>query len=99
MVTRRTFLKYTGSTVLTLFAFNRFSGIDRLEGGERANVALHGAWYLGGDTVRRVTAYAAPRPVVPRHELMPNERAVIGLFEAAKGSVVFISTQERVLDY
>ncbi len=29
----------------------------------------------------------------------PDEQAVIGLFEAAKGSVVFISTQERVLDY
>ena len=31
-----------------LFGFNRFPGIDRLEGGVRANVALHGAWYLGG---------------------------------------------------
>lgn len=28
-----------------LFALNRFPGIDRLEGGMRANVALHGAWY------------------------------------------------------
>ena len=33
-----------------LFGFNRFTGIDRLDGGERANVALHGAWYLGGVT-------------------------------------------------
>jgi LPS-assembly protein len=31
-----------------LFGFNRFSGIDRLEGGSRVNAALHGAWYLGG---------------------------------------------------
>ncbi len=31
-----------------LFGFNRFPGIDRLEGGERANLALHTAWYLGG---------------------------------------------------
>ena len=31
-----------------LFGFNRFSGIDRLEGGTRLNAALHGAWYLGG---------------------------------------------------
>ncbi len=31
-----------------LFSLNRFPGIDRLEGGNRANVALHGAWYLGG---------------------------------------------------
>ncbi|MBN8897964.1 MAG: LPS assembly protein LptD, partial [Rhodospirillales bacterium] len=35
-------------TDANLFAFNRFSGIDRLEGGTRANVALHGAWYVGG---------------------------------------------------
>jgi LPS-assembly protein len=33
-----------------LFGFNRFPGVDRLDGGERANVALHGAWYLGGTT-------------------------------------------------
>lgn len=62
-------------------------------------LAAYGAWYLGSDTVRRLTAAAAPRPVVPRQELKSDEQAVIGLFEAAKGSVVFISTQERVLDY
>ena len=33
-----------------LFGFNRFTGVDRLDGGVRANVALHGAWYLGGTT-------------------------------------------------
>jgi LPS-assembly protein len=33
-----------------LFGWNRFPGIDRLDGGVRANVALHGAWYLGGTT-------------------------------------------------
>ena len=37
-------------TDANLFGFNRFTGIDRLDGGERANVALHGAWYLGGAT-------------------------------------------------
>ncbi len=31
-----------------LFGFNRFPGIDRLEGGVRANAALHGAWLLNG---------------------------------------------------
>ncbi|MDR3534876.1 MAG: LPS assembly protein LptD [Acetobacteraceae bacterium] len=34
-----------------LFGFNRFTGVDRLEGGSRANVALHGAWYIGGTTL------------------------------------------------
>ncbi len=37
-------------TDANLFGFNRFSGTDRLEGGVRANVGLHGAWYLGGTT-------------------------------------------------
>jgi LPS-assembly protein len=37
-------------TDANLFGFNRFTGIDRLDGGVRANVALHGAWYLGGVT-------------------------------------------------
>jgi LPS-assembly protein len=32
-------------TDANLFAVNRFPGIDRLEGGMRANVALHAAWY------------------------------------------------------
>jgi LPS-assembly protein len=33
-----------------LFGFNNFTGVDRLVGGARANVAMHGAWYLGGTT-------------------------------------------------
>jgi LPS-assembly protein len=37
-------------TDATLFNLNRFYGIDRLEGGMRANVALHAAWFLGGTT-------------------------------------------------
>lgn len=37
-------------TDANLFGFNRFTGVDRLTGGVRANVALHGAWYLGGTT-------------------------------------------------
>jgi LPS-assembly protein len=37
-------------TDANLFGFNRFPGTDRLEGGVRANVGLHAAWYLGGTT-------------------------------------------------
>ena len=33
-------------TDATLFSLNRFPGIDRLEGGQRANVALHAAWFM-----------------------------------------------------
>ena len=31
-----------------LFALNRFPGIDRFEGGLRANVGVHGSWNAGG---------------------------------------------------
>ncbi|HET8997554.1 MAG TPA: LPS assembly protein LptD [Acetobacteraceae bacterium] len=37
-------------TTSNLFSFNRFSGVDRLEGGTRLNAALQGTWYLGGTT-------------------------------------------------
>jgi LPS-assembly protein len=37
-------------TDTNLFSLNRFPGIDRLEGGQRAVAALHGAWYLNGTT-------------------------------------------------
>lgn len=37
-------------TDANLFGFNRFTGVDRLDGGVRANAAMHGAWYLGGVT-------------------------------------------------
>ncbi len=33
-----------------LFGFNRYPGIDRLDGGVRANVAFHGTWFLAGTT-------------------------------------------------
>jgi LPS-assembly protein len=37
-------------TDANLFAINHYPGLDRLEGGARAEVALHSAWYLGGTT-------------------------------------------------
>ncbi|HEY1930376.1 MAG TPA: LPS assembly protein LptD [Acetobacteraceae bacterium] len=37
-------------TDANLFGWNRFQGVDRLEGGVRLNAALHGTWYLGGTT-------------------------------------------------
>src|SRR5208283_658306 len=35
-------------TDANLFALNRFSGVDRLEGGIRVSAALHGAWKFPG---------------------------------------------------
>ncbi len=43
-------------------------------------------------------AHANPRPVTPRGELGAEEKATIDLFERAKGSVVYISTHENVMD-
>jgi S1-C subfamily serine protease len=44
-------------------------------------------------------AQAAPRPVTPRGELTAEERSNIEVFEAWKGSVVFITTSNRVVDF
>jgi S1-C subfamily serine protease len=43
-------------------------------------------------------AQAAPRPITPRGPLTPEEKNNIAVFEAVKGSVVYISTSEQVLD-
>jgi S1-C subfamily serine protease len=42
---------------------------------------------------------AAPRPITPRGELTAEERSNIDVFETWKGSVVFISTSDRVMDF
>ncbi len=42
------FLEFTDAN---LFGWNVFPGIDRQEGGARANYALHGAWYIGGSSI------------------------------------------------
>ena len=38
-------------TDANLFAINRFPGIDRFEGGVRANAGLHTAWTMGGTNI------------------------------------------------
>ncbi len=41
---------------------------------------------------------AAPRSVTPRGDLGADEKSTIEIFEKSKNSVVFISTQEQVMD-
>jgi S1-C subfamily serine protease len=48
-------------------------------------------------STRRVEA--APRPVTARGELSAEERSNIDVFERWKGSVVFITTSNRVVDF
>jgi S1-C subfamily serine protease len=42
---------------------------------------------------------ATPRAVTPRGELYADEKATIALFERGRGSVVYITTRERVRDF
>ena len=42
---------------------------------------------------------ASPRPITPRGQLTEEERSNIDVFETWKGSVVFITTTERVRDF
>lgn len=52
-----------------LFGFNRFSGIDRQEGGSRLNAALHAAWYLNGTVLDGLVGQSyqtARNPLFPK---------------------------------
>jgi S1-C subfamily serine protease len=44
-------------------------------------------------------AEAAPRPITPRGDLTAEEHSNIEVFETWKGSVVFITTSSRVMDF
>jgi S1-C subfamily serine protease len=52
--------------------------------------------YVSGCAPR---AEAAPRPVTPRGDLTAEEHSNIEVFETWKGSVVFITTSSRVMDF
>jgi S1-C subfamily serine protease len=47
---------------------------------------------------RDAAAQAVPRPVTARGALLPEEQATIDLFEKTRVSVVFITTEARVID-
>ena len=57
---------------------------------------------IGGWTVasaqRSALTGPASRPVTPRGSLLPTEQATVDLFEKARTSVVYISTQTQVMD-
>lgn len=61
---------------------------------------LLAAWYVVPDIRWHLArADAAPRPIQPRGDLSEDEKATIEIFERAKGSVVFITTRARVIDF
>lgn len=64
-----------------------------------AAIVSLGAWILAVPSACALADTAVrPRLVTPRGALAEDERATIELFERAKNSVVYISTQQRVMD-
>ncbi len=62
-------------------------------------LALAG-WYVVPDVRWHMTrADAEPRAVIARGDLAADEKATIEVFEKSKGSVVFITTRARVIDF
>ncbi|NLG76513.1 MAG: trypsin-like serine protease [Xanthomonadaceae bacterium] len=65
-----------------------------------ALLSVLAAWYVVPEIRWRLArADVAPRPVQPRGDLAADELATIEIFERAKGSVVFITTRARVVDF
>jgi S1-C subfamily serine protease len=57
-------------------------------------------WHFAPEFLYRIARVeAAPREITPRGELTAEELSTIEIFERSKGSVVFISTRDRVLDF
>jgi LPS-assembly protein len=65
-----------------LFGFDRFGGIDRLQGGSRLNVALHSAWYLAGTALDGLIGQSynsTPSPWLPSYSgLQDNVSDIVG---------------------
>jgi S1-C subfamily serine protease len=55
-------------------------------------------WAVPGIWPEHAAAQPMPRPVAPRGALLPAEASTIKLFETARPSVVYITTQTRVID-
>ncbi len=65
-----------------------------------ALLLLLAAWYVVPDIRWRLTRERAePRAVQARGDLAEDEQATIEIFEKARGSVVFITTRARVVDF
>lgn len=63
-----------------------------------ALLILVALWAVSGFGLRSAKVEAKPRDVTPRGALVPSEQALINLFEQSRVSVVYITTEARVLD-
>jgi S1-C subfamily serine protease len=66
--------------------------------GMAAALILTAVWLLPGLGLGNAKAQVQPRAVTPRGALAPGEQALIELFERARVSVVYITTEARVVD-
>ena len=57
-----------------------------------------GGWTVASSGQRSALTRPASRPVTPRGSLLSSEQATVDLFEKARASVVYISTQTQVMD-
>jgi S1-C subfamily serine protease len=57
-----------------------------------------GGWTVAVSGQRAALTRPTSRPVTPRGSLLPTEQAIVDLFEKARASVVYISTQTQVMD-
>lgn len=73
--------------------------ISRLVLSSFAAIFVGIAWQSGPDMVETLLEpRAEPQPVVPRPDLPVDERSVIETFQAARQSVVFITTSSSIID-
>jgi LPS-assembly protein len=87
-------------TDATLFSLNRFPGVDRLEGGMRANVALHAAWYLPSGAVIDAQvgqAYKAQRDstFLPGSGLERTASDIVSHISFAPNSWIDLTSRQR----
>jgi LPS-assembly protein len=84
-----------------LFALNRFAGVDRLEGGMRANVALHGAWDMpSGASIDALVgqAYRLQKDdAFPANSGLRNTASdIVGHLSYTPNQYLDLTTQERI---
>jgi len=61
-------------------------------------IVVVAVWTIPATGQRSTASEASPRPVQRRPALQDDERATVDLFERSRGSVVYITTQTRVVD-
>jgi S1-C subfamily serine protease len=82
---------------MTMPSSDRFA--PRLLAATAAGLVLVAAWHaIPLMQIELIASRAEPRTVTPRGDLAADEQATIALFEAARDSVVFIATVQRVVD-